>query len=369
MIRIRLFLLLTVFLIIFIISHAQDSEIILARADAQRTGVYPVSGLPEFHEVVWEANISLASLGSPVLYDGVLYMGNQRGFLHAIDAETGEILWRQRLGGEIGSVAIVDNIIYAGGARYFALDRETGESLWSTPLDDEVYGSPLILENQLFFTTSAGTIYAIDLRSHEIIWQFEGEGFSIASLASWENLILAGIQENLFALDNETGDIVWQKHVDNAFWFSPAIADGKLFVGAGSTNFAYAIDVETGEELWQFEAESDAWSAAAIGDGLVYIGNKDGSMYALDAETGEVVWQFAAEDWLVSDPVLADGILYFGEGNHMNEEGPRNLYALDATTGEELWRFQAESRLLTAPALGDNALYAVTIAGNVYALK
>jgi outer membrane protein assembly factor BamB len=367
--RSKISFLLALLSLIFGIAHAQESEIILARGDAQRTGNYPVTGLPEFHEVAWEGDVDLASLGSPVLHNGVLYMGNQRGFLNAINVETGEVLWRKRLAGEIGSVSFADGVLYAGGINYFAIDPESSETLWSIPLNEEVYGSALILENRMYFTTSAGTVYAVDLESHEILWQFEGEGFTIASLANWGNLILAGIQENLFALDKETGEIVWQKHLENAFWFGPAIADGKLFVGAGSTNFAYAIDVETGEELWQFEGVSDAWSAAAIGDGLVYIGNKDGTMSALDMETGEIVWQFVAEDWLVSDPVLADGVLYFGEGNHENRERPSNLYALDAQTGEELWRFQGASRFLTAPALGDNALYAVTIQGQVYALK
>src|SRR5690349_9713732 len=127
--KLRISIFLALLFLIFGIAQAQTEEVVLARGDSRRTGNYPVTGLPEFHEVAWEANIDLASLGSPTLYDGVLYMGNQRGFLSAIDTEAGEILWRKRLAGEIGSVSFADGILYAGGMNYFAIDPETSRTL------------------------------------------------------------------------------------------------------------------------------------------------------------------------------------------------------------------------------------------------
>ena len=60
----------------------------------------------------------------------------------------------------------------------------------------------------------------------------------------------------------------------------------------------FAVDVETGKILWQYEATSTRRSSTvccgwlsrgvALGDGMVFIGQLDGNMVALDQETGEV---------------------------------------------------------------------------------
>jgi hypothetical protein len=88
----------------------------LYRGDAGRTGVADVSGLPEFSAIKWQADVGPSSLGSPLLVDGVLYVGVQDGTLRAFDAETGDVLWTfSGLGGHVTSAAVADGVVYVAG--------------------------------------------------------------------------------------------------------------------------------------------------------------------------------------------------------------------------------------------------------------
>ena len=141
-----------------------------------------------------------------------------------------------------------------------------------------------------------------------------------------------------------------------------------IYVGNEDDSF-YALNAETGDVIWSFDADDDGWSAPAVAEGTVFFGNRRSQLFALDTQTGELLWTFEAEDWTTTDPVTVSGVVYLAVGNHDNRESPRPLYAIDSQTGEELWRFQANGRLLTPPAVGDRTLFIVSFPGTVYALE
>ena len=88
--------------------------------------------------------------GTPLAYDGVLYMPNPRDVVQAIDAVTGDLLWEHRR--EIPddaedymfatatnrNIAIHGNLIIDTSAdgHVFALDATTGEPVWETLILD-----------------------------------------------------------------------------------------------------------------------------------------------------------------------------------------------------------------------------------------
>src|SRR4051794_15263930 len=44
--------------------------------------------------------------GTPIVYDGVVYVGSGDGFLYAIDATTGGLRWRRATGGAVVSTPV-----------------------------------------------------------------------------------------------------------------------------------------------------------------------------------------------------------------------------------------------------------------------
>lgn len=87
--------------------------------------------------------------GTPAIADGCVYVGSQSGWVYAINADTGELVWKTRVekdpevafssgaGGINGSLAVADGLVYASVANYeqpyvAALDQDTGDVVWAT---------------------------------------------------------------------------------------------------------------------------------------------------------------------------------------------------------------------------------------------
>jgi outer membrane protein assembly factor BamB len=59
---------------------------------------------------------------------------------------------------------------------------------------------------------------------------------------------------------------------------SPAVADGKVYVG--SQNKLYALNATTGALIWSYEAGNWVRSSPAVAEGILYVGSDDNKLYA-----------------------------------------------------------------------------------------
>ena len=107
-------------------------------------------------------------------------------------------------------------------------------------------------------------------------------------------MVVATAEGNVYAVDAGTGIPKWRFKTGDVVHASPAISDGKVYIGKLDSNF-YALDAATGKEVWRFKTGEDPdthnqvgiQSSAAVVDGMVYFGCRDSHLYALDAKTGE----------------------------------------------------------------------------------
>jgi outer membrane protein assembly factor BamB len=110
-------------------------------------------------EVLWETNRGVATVCSPVFYDGRLFTLTDGGIMTAYRAETGEVLWKSRLDGDhFASLLAGDGMVYAtnatGGTSVIAAADEF-ELLAFNELDDRVYASPAVGGGCLLIRTAS----------------------------------------------------------------------------------------------------------------------------------------------------------------------------------------------------------------------
>jgi hypothetical protein len=74
--------------------------------------------------------------------------------------------------------------------------------------------------------------------------------------------------------------LVWEKKIGIGITSSPAVADGRVYVGCGDDNI-YCLDADNGEEIWSYETGGDVFSSPAIAYRRVYIGSTDNKLYCL----------------------------------------------------------------------------------------
>lgn len=162
----------------------------------------------------------------------------------------------------------------------------------------------------------------------------------------------------------------------------PIVADGCAYVGSHTGNqmpgFVFAMNAETGELVWKTQIDHGVYSTLAVADGRVYAfasrvvsdrinetsggpdcdppdeGDPDGIetvcgpyLVALDQQTGDILWQttvdFQEGSDAVSSPIVFDGMVWVGisgtaaEGEEAERFEFRGASVLvDAETGELL---------------------------------
>jgi len=132
----------------------------------------------------------------------------------------------------------------------------------------------------------------------------------------------------------------------------PIYYGGILYI-ATAANDVFALDVDSGEIVWTYEANLNAdisticcgWTnrGVAIGAGRVYMGQLDGKLVALDQFTGDVLWRVQAERWqegftITTAPLYYDGLVITGFAGA--EYGVRGrVKAYDASDGSLVWTF------------------------------
>ncbi|MEM9553113.1 MAG: PQQ-binding-like beta-propeller repeat protein [Acidobacteriota bacterium] len=118
----------------------------------------------------WHIDQLQAGFVSPIVHDGVVYVGDNSANLHALETDSGEELWELNYGtvGK-GSPVLANGRIYITEVNGNMLVLEGGDEpkkLAEVHIEmpsgryAEIYGSPAISDGRIFFTTEEG-IYAL----------------------------------------------------------------------------------------------------------------------------------------------------------------------------------------------------------------
>jgi len=105
--------------------------------------------------------------------------GNVR--LHAINANTGQIIWTTPLGRDVNGLAVGDTAVYVTGDNFMrAIVRQGGNAtLWEVGIAGRAMGGPLIDGSQILVVTNAGSIQGVNLNGQTIGNQFLPNGLQV----------------------------------------------------------------------------------------------------------------------------------------------------------------------------------------------
>jgi outer membrane protein assembly factor BamB len=154
-----------------------------------------------------------------------------------------------------------------------------------------------------------------------------------------------------------------------AFTATPVVAGGVVYLQDMRSN-VYALDLETGKLIWRrrFNANNPGPNGLAVGDDRVY-GATDASAFALAANTGRILWRHflvtASARYVDMAPQLANGFVYVSTLG-LPPNGRGILYGLDADTGAIRWRRSTIARAWRVPseAGGGGAWQTPSVAGD-----
>jgi len=160
----------------------------------------------------------------------------------------------------------------------------------------------------------------------------------------------------------DTNQTLWNYTTSQGVLSSPAVADGKVYVGS-TDGRVYALNASTGTQIWNYTTGDTIWSSSpAVADGKVFIGSYDYKVYCLDASDGTLIWNYTTNDRVDSSPAVADGRVFVASED-------TKVYALDESDGSSIWNYTTGSSVRSSPAVADGKVFIGSYDGKTYALN
>jgi outer membrane protein assembly factor BamB len=349
----------------------------------------------------WEA--SIAGSGSkrrlaaaPVVGGGSLFVVDTSGTVHAFDAATGAKRWSHviELPGDQQDAAFGGGVSYADGKAYatngagdvVALDATTGNQLWKVRPAGPLRGAPTIAFNNLYVMTQDNQIFALDIADGKVTWndaasQGESGLFGVASPAAGQGSVIAGYSTGeLAAYRYENGRNLWSDALARTSISTevgtltdvdadPIIDSGRVYaLGQGGRMAAY--ELVTGQRVWELNLAGV--STPSVAGEWIFTLTDDARLLAIARSSGRVRWITQLRRWRDQDdrkgaifwtgPVLAGDRLWVASSRGQ-------VMSVDVLTGAASPFADVGSSVSLGPLVANQMLYILDDGGKIHAWR
>lgn len=288
----------------------------------------------ETGQVLWSLALSDKHGGvicsHPLVLDDSIIVSAWNIDLIALDPETGEEKWRYvasdssggRTNGMVNSPAAADGAIYnvIGNDKpaIYAVDARTGQEVWKrTGIFTQ--GSPSLHNGKLYLlehkVTGDYSLVALDPADGSTIGRLAKSSSSGYGLFDGGRVILPGsypLSATSYMYDLKSfslvhGELFWRLHTGDSMAGEPVMSDGYLYYTSNDfdsdNGSLYAADAMWGEMLWQARLDAGPLSTPAVAGAVAYIKSADGYLFAignpenLASEAGGQPGDIRSVDW------------------------------------------------------------------------
>lgn len=246
--------------------------------------------------VQWKFETRDVVHASPAISGKTLYIGSWDSYLYALDTDTGAEKWRFKTGedqvdhNQVGlqsSAAVVGDTVYVGcrDGHVYAVNAITGNKRWDYPTSKSwVNDTPTVFEGSVFFGTGdTHRFHSINAKTGEL--QFTVNTFTNV----WTSPAIAGglayfgnLNGSLYAVDIKTGKIAWEFQTESSKKDILQVLNPDRTRKNESTVNGFG-DFQDMVVYWYKNYSLGAIvSSPAVDQGEVYFGSTDGNLYALN---------------------------------------------------------------------------------------
>jgi outer membrane protein assembly factor BamB/tRNA A-37 threonylcarbamoyl transferase component Bud32 len=336
---------------------------------AKKTGILTNVGKTEtilkdqLIKPLWTFDCEDEIRGSARVDDGVLYVGAYDNNLYAIDALTGEFIWKYPTdGGIVSKPAVYEKNIYFGSEdeRLHVISPHSGRVVWTYYTEGPIRSSPHIADRHVFIGSDDAHVHIINAATGRRALKVDlGAPIRSTPLVAGENIFVGAENGEFFCLDFR-GKIKWRVRAKRAITSSPTIANDIVFFGSVD-GILYAVDAKSGWGIWQFRMERGTVSSPRVEDHLVFIGSADNNIYCVDIRSNKEVWRFTTDHQVSSTPMIYQGAIYCGGVDGY-------FYCLDLKSGHLRWKFETGGPITGSPTIQDDIVYFGSTDNRLYAI-
>lgn len=238
------------------------------------SGMSPDRSLAPPLELLWKFKTGGPLYASPVIANGILYIGSTDGKLYALDAKQWGIKWVFDAGDAIRySATVLGDRVYfnARNNKVYALDTKTGEKLWEFKSKNWMDAPPVVAANKVYIGVFPSKIHVLNARTGTV----ESVRERIIHINGIEYGCAKGVFRPVFPEHNAK---MWRDQTAGSESY-PVIANDVVYIGARDGHL-HAFDTSSKTQIWVHQLGGFVEAAPAISDGILYAASGDGSVYA-----------------------------------------------------------------------------------------
>ncbi len=231
----------------------------------------------------------------------------------------------------------------------------------------------IVNDNKVIFFNNKGAILKFDENSR-LIWKNnfytkkEQKLKPILQLASNNRiLIVADNISKYYAVDIDTGELLWFKYNNSPFNSQIKIYKDKFFV-IDSENILICYSLKDGSEIWKTKTskafiKSQKKLSIIVLEDMVYFNNSVGEISAVDIKSGTLIWQTPTQNSLIYEDSFSlktsDLVLY--KNSILLSNNRNNFFSLSVNSGIINWEQQINTHLRSS--IINDLIFSVTMNG------
>jgi outer membrane protein assembly factor BamB len=301
-------------------------------------------------KIGWSLNLPVESMRDGIFSVQVLekdlFVQTRGGVVLVIDAETGEVKWRTRVGLVYRPVHPVGynskTVFVVSDTDVYALDRTDGKTLWVFRMPGSAAAPPIADEERLFLNVGKGRLYA-----YHIPTKLELEDYA------------KGITEKKPELPVDPRAVDFRKPVGSFVRGRDVAAVGPLS-SAREVTKSEVVGPQPREE-WSYITNSRVEKTPLQTEDTLLLAEADGTIEGVAKTISKVVYSVPLERAIALQPGQHGKTAYIAAQDS-------NLYAGNMETGQVLWRFTDGNVYTRPPAVTDKLIFLATARKGLYCL-
>ncbi len=346
-------------------------------------------------KLAWAFGIpyTLTMFGQPTIAGGRLFFGSADGTVYSLNARTGCVYWTFKAPTTVRSPIVLGAgkggyVAYFGDgqANAYAVDAQSGELIWKVKVEEHklagVTGALRLYEGRVYVPVRSGAEEMMAGNPKYPCCTFRGSVVALDAATGkqiWKTFTIPDPPKTI--RKNKAGTDLFGPS-GAAVWSSPTIDVKRkaIYVGTGNnysdpvtreSDAVLAFDLDTGSLRWSKQLSPDVWNYSCSmpdqsscpdkpngdtdvgtppiirtlpnGHDIIVVGQKSGFVHGLDPDKrGELVWQNRIGKGSALGGVLwglaADNdVVYAPLSDVLVPGGGGGLFALKIATGDKVW--------------------------------
>lgn len=303
-------------------------------------------------DVIWEEKVSGAPAGPMTIGGNCLIIPDSKGKINFFDIKSGKYMGRLKVRYPVqGGLIVADSLAYlALGPQkneLFCINLYNRNILWNRHLKD-IVSPPIIVDNRIFIASPEKMAMCLDRLTGQILWVDSTEAGCIAGPSYYKGRVYFPMEDGQLNIYESEGELIMKLALGGPL-VSKTVIDDRIYM-ADNIGGVYALEIESGLVVWDRKFDWPIWTSPAVDEHLVYFGDNAGRLRALDKKTGETVWEFETNGVIVSSPIVAGEYVVFASLD-------RHLYCLDRTTGRLKSQREYDHAIRQSAVSSDDAIY------------